>query len=147
LTTDAPRVTAQVIAESAGYAKRNIQEALTALHSADVIDAITVSNEQRYSADRERWAALLGLPSDDLPGHRDWPQLFDALRQLTRWLDDRAHEDVSEYMLASEARVLAEQIVRDLRYAGVRVDGAGRPGAEYWEDFVGLVTAAVGAVA
>jgi hypothetical protein len=146
LTVDAPRVTAQVIAESAGYAKRNVQEALTALHSADVIDAVAVGNEQRYSVDRERWAALLGLGPDELPRHRDWPQLFDALRRLLRWLEDEDHESRSDYMLASEARHLVEQIAPELHYAGVRTDAAGHPGAGYWQDFVALVNAAVRAL-
>jgi hypothetical protein len=47
LTTDATRATAQVITESAGYAKRNVQEALTALHTAGVAG-------QRSSDDRRR---------------------------------------------------------------------------------------------
>lgn len=146
LTIDAPKVTAQVIAESAGYAKRNIQEALTALHSADVIDAVTVGNEQRFSILRERWAALLGLSADDLPMHRDWPQLFHALRVLVRWVEDDTHDRLSGYMLASEARVLVDAIASELRYAGVRINGSGHSGAEYWQDFVDLVSAAVGAL-
>jgi hypothetical protein len=46
LTVYAPSVTAQVVSESAGYAKRNVHESLTALHSAGVIDGVTVGNEQ-----------------------------------------------------------------------------------------------------
>jgi hypothetical protein len=54
LTVHAPSVTAQVVTASAAYAKRNVHEALTALHSAGVIDAVTVGNEQRYRIDRDR---------------------------------------------------------------------------------------------
>ena len=146
LTVLAPSATAQVISSSAGYAKRNIHEALTALHSADVIDAVTVGNEQRYSIDRERWATLLGLTTDGLPSERDWPQLFHALRLLVRWLEDDRHDELSAYMLASEARTLADQIVPELRYAGVRVPLDGHPGAEYWQDFVELASATVAAL-
>jgi hypothetical protein len=60
LTTDATRATARVIAESAGYAKRNIQEALTVLHSAGVIDAVTVGNEQRFSIPRASASRAIG---------------------------------------------------------------------------------------
>jgi hypothetical protein len=143
LTTDATRVAAQVITESAGYAKRNVQEALTALHSAGVIDAVAVGNEQRFSIQRDRWAALLGFSVHDLPTHQAWPQLLHALRVLVRWLEDDRHDKLSEYMLASQARTIADVITPELRYAGVRLHGGSRTGAGYWQDFVELVRAAV----
>lgn len=146
LTVYAPSATAQVISASAGYAKRNVQEALAALRSADVIDAVTVGNEQRYRIDRERWATLLGLAVDSLPSERDWPGLLHALRVLLRWLEDDRHDKLSEYMLASEARVVADEIVPELRRAGLRVALGGRPGADYWQDFVELASAAVDAL-
>ena len=147
LTVHAPSVTAQVVTESAGFAKRNVHEALAALHWAGVVDAVTVGNEQRYRIDRPRWEALLGLPADGLPTERSWPQLLHALRVLVRWLGDEQHGRLSAYMLASEARTLAEQISPELRYAGVRIPPGGRLGAEYWHDFVSLVELAVAAVA
>jgi len=146
LTVHAPSVTAQVVTGSAAYAKRNVHEALTALHSAGVIDAVAVGNEQRYRIDRERWATLLGVTERDLPSERDWPQLFHALRVLVRWLEDEQHDKLSDYMLASEARTVADEIVPQLRYAGVRVPLDRRPGAEYWQDFVELARAAVAAL-
>jgi hypothetical protein len=146
LTVHAPSVTAQVVTESAAFAKRNVHEALAALHSAGVIDAVTVGNEQRYRIDRERWETLLALPEDGLPSERSWPQLFHALRVLVRWLDDEQHERLSPYMVASEARALAGEIGPELRYAGVRIPQGGRLGAEYWQDFVDLVEAAVTSV-
>lgn len=146
LTVHAPSVTAQVVAASAAYAKRNVYEALTALHSAGVIDAVTVGNEQRYRIDRARWATLLGTTEEDLPRERDWPQLFHALRVLVRWLEDVQHDKLSDYMLASEARTVADEIVPELRYAGVQVSLNGRPGAEYWRGFVDMADAAVAAL-
>lgn len=146
LTIEAPSLTTQVIAESAGYAKRNVYEALNALQGAGVIDAVTVGNERRYRIDRERWAVLLGLADTTLPFHRAWSQLFDALRRLSRWLEDPAHESLSDYMLASDARVLADEITSDLRYAGVRIDQPSQTGADYWQDFVALASAAVAAL-
>lgn len=146
LTTGGSPVTAQVVTESAGYAKRNVHEALTALHDADTVEALRVGNEQRYEIDRARWAVLLGRLPEALPVHRDWPQLLAALRRLSRWLDDPAHESKSEYMLASDARVLAEQIAPDLRYAGVRVARPAGVGTDYWQDFVALVDSALGAL-
>jgi DNA-binding transcriptional ArsR family regulator len=146
LTVDAPSATAQVIGASAGYAKRNVQEALAALRSADVIDAVTVGNQQRYRIDRERWATLLGLAADSLPSERDWRGLLHALRVLLRWLEDDRNDKLSEYMLASEAHVVADEIVPELRRAGLRVAVGARPGADYWRDFVELASAAVDAL-
>ncbi len=146
LTMRAPSVNTQVVSASAAYAKRNVHEALTALHSAGVIDAVTVGNEQRYGIDRERWATLLGLTEAGFPSERDWPQLFRSLRVLVRWLEDEQHDELSDYMLASEARTLADEIVPALRYAGVRVPLDGSPGAEYWQDFVELTRAALTAL-
>ncbi|MGH2861997.1 MAG: hypothetical protein ACRDLT_10915 [Solirubrobacteraceae bacterium] len=147
LTVFAPNATAQVVTESAAYAKRNVHEALTLLNSAGVISGVTAGNEQRYSIDRDGWAMLLGLSGDGFPAARSWPQLLHALRRLVRWLEDEQHENLSPYMLASEARALAEEILPELRYAGVRVPFAARRGAEYWQDFIDLVHAALAALA
>ena len=108
-----------------------------------MIDAVTVGNEQRYRIDRERWGSLLGLPVVGLPSERSWPQLLHALRVLLRWLEDEQHERLSPYMLASEARTLAEEIVPELGYVGVWIPSGGRLGAEYWQDFVDPVDAAI----
>ena len=146
LTVRASNVTAQVVAESAGYAKRNVYEALTLFSSAGVIGSVTVGNEQRYDIDREGWAALLGVSVEDLPSDRSWPQLLYALRRLLRWLEDEQLEDPSPYMQASEARRLAGEITPELRYAGVKIPPSSGKGADYWSDFVELVQAALAAL-
>lgn len=143
LGMDAPNVTAQVVAASAGYSKRNVHQALASLQAAGVLDVLLVGNEQRFSAPREPWAALLGIGADQLPRHRDWPALLHALRIIVRWLADPRNEELSDYMRASAARELITEIGPDLRFAGVFVTDRGRPGAEYWEDFVGTVRAAL----
>lgn len=147
LGVDAPNVTVQVVAASAGYTKRNVHEALAALRAAGVIDVVVVGNEQRFNAPGERWAALLGLEAAELPEHRDWPALLYALRRIVRWLADPRNEELSDYMRGSEARRLMEEIGPDLRFAGVPVMDRGRPGAEYWDDFVDTVRAALNALA
>lgn len=146
LTMRASSVTAQVVAESAGYAKRNVHEALTLFSSAGVMGSVAVGNEQRYDLDREGWSALLGVTEDDLPTERSWPQLLYALRRLLRWLEDEQLEDPSPYMQASEARRLAGEITPELRYAGVRIPPSSGKGADYWPDFVELVQAALAAL-
>ena len=122
LTTDAPRVNAQTLARSTGYAKRNVHEALAGFSKAGVVSAFTVDGEQRYKADRPAWAALLGCPPDELPSDRDWPQLLGALRRILRWSSQPELATMSDYLLASSARDLLEAIRPDLAFAGIPVD-------------------------
>lgn len=147
LTIESPRpisqVTTQVIANAAGYARRNVQEALHSLSSAGVIRSTRFGNELRYGVERERWATMMGLTADQLPFHRDWPQLLHALRRLARWLEDASLDELSPYMLASRARDLADEIEPDLRYAGVHFQDVRGPGADYWQSFCELASAAL----
>jgi len=143
LGVDAPRVSVQVIAESAGYAKRNVHEALTSLVAARVVDVVTLGNEQWFSAPHERWAALLEVPSSELPSHRDWPAVLLALRRVSRWLADPRTETLSDYMRASDARKLVEEIRPWLEFAGVPVVDTGASGADYWHDFASTVRGAL----
>lgn len=133
LTIGVSRVNAQVLAASTAYTKRNVQEAVASLTSAGVLFAFEVGNEQRFSIPLDRWTHFLEL--DDLPLHEDWPQLFAAYRKILRWLADPAHEELSDYMLSSEARTLAEEVGPDLEFAGVRID-APREDSSYLESFL-----------
>jgi len=122
LTTEAPWVNAQTLARSTGYAKRNVHDALAGLSAAGVVAAFTVGGEQRYTADRSAWAALLGCQPDELPTHRDWPQLFGALRRILRWSEQPELATMSDYLRASRARDLIETIRPDLAFAGIPTD-------------------------
>ncbi len=146
LGIDAPRVSVQVVAESAGYAKRNVHKALASLVAARVVDVVTLGNEHRFSAPRERWAALLEMPSSELPSHRNWPAVLLAMRRLSRWLADPGTEELSDYMRASAARQLVEEIAPWLQFAGVPVADSAASGAEYWDDFVSTVQGALRAI-
>ncbi len=134
LTSGVPDANALAIADAAGYAKRNVNETLSALVAAGDVERYTRGNEGRYSVDRARWADFLGVAPDHLPTYRDWPRLLLALRELDRWLDDPRLADLSDYMRASEARALMERLELTLTAAGVLVsrDGAG---ADYWPTF------------
>ena len=134
----APRLSAQAIAASTAYAKRNVQEALTSLRLAEVIASTTLGNEQRFEPPRQRWAQLLEL--EQFPMHVDWAQHFHALRLLLRWLRETESKELTEYMLGSEARALLERIAPDLLFAGVRFDAGGPSGAAYWEHFAQLAS-------
>jgi hypothetical protein len=117
LTIGAQRVNAQLVAQSTTYTKRNVQEAVTSLTTAGTLFSFDVGNEQRFSLPRDRWAQLLEL--DEPPQHVDWPQLFAVYRKVLRWLADPAHEELTDYMLSSEARTLAEEVGPDLDFAGI----------------------------
>lgn len=124
LTTQAPRVDVQTLAVSTAYNKRNVQEGVASLNAAGVLTAWELGNEQRFEASRESWARFLGL--ERLPQHVDWPQLLAAYRRVLRWLADPANQNLSDYMLASEARNLVEEITPDLRFAGIAIDPGGQ---------------------
>jgi hypothetical protein len=132
LGSGAPWMTAQTLAQTSQYAKRNVHEALTSLADAQVIDSFTVGGEQRYSLNRDIWAALLQRSPDALPGHRDWPQLFSALRSILRWSELTTNAGDSEYLLASSARQLLVRLSPELSFVGIpsrrsaTVDDAGR---------------------
>jgi hypothetical protein len=137
LTAEAPRMSVQALAASTGYAKRNVQEAAASLRTAGTASSSTLGNEQRFALPREHWLTLLELPQ--APQHRDWPQRFHAQRLLLRWLREHDRKELSDYMLASEARSLLERIAPDLHFAGIPVDLMGPSGADYWPHFVEVV--------
>jgi hypothetical protein len=147
LTTDAPRINAQTLAHSTGYAKRNVHEALAGLSKAGVVSAFTVAGEQRYKADRPAWAALLGCSPDELPADRSWPQLLGVLRRILRWSSRPELATMSDYLLASSARDLLEGIRPDLSFAGIPVDLSPSPEAilRELEEVVECLLATIGA--
>jgi hypothetical protein len=134
LTIGSPRVNAQALARSTAYTKRNVQEAVTSLTAAGVLSSFEVGNEQVFSIRRDRWAQFLEL--DELPTQEDWPQLFAVFRKVLRWLADPAHETLSDYMLSSETRTLADEVAADLRFAGIRNNSPRDSSSSHFESFV-----------
>jgi hypothetical protein len=56
------------------------------------------------------------------------------------WLEDQTQVGLSDYMLASEARRLIEELHPSLESAGVQIqDTRMAYGADYWPVFVGIV--------
>lgn len=138
LTTRAGDASVQQIAQATAFAKRNVAETLDGLLAAGLVSATPVANERRYALDRGAWGRLLDLDPRRFPGHREWPRLLTALRQIMRFLADSAHEELSPYLRASAARDLMESIERDLRVAGVAVPTANLAG-EVWDGFATTV--------
>jgi hypothetical protein len=116
LTVDSPWMNVQALAESTAYTKRNVQETLTSLALDGFVSQVGIHNENRYAISRARWASFLEL--DPLPSSIDWPQVSRAFRVILRGLIDLADQDLSEYILMSNASTIVEAIEPDLRFAG-----------------------------
>lgn len=145
LTSQLRGAQTEVVRRASGFARSNVRDAADALVAAGAASSYTrgAGGDRFYRVDVERWESFLEL--DRVPLHRDWPQLFAALRTLRRWLRQPGLDDLSDYLRASEARQLLMRIESDLRYAGVPVSDS-RTGADYWETFVENVEAALSAL-
>jgi len=134
-----PLFTAAVIADAAAYAKRNVQEALNSLALAGAIRQRRRGNELVYSIDTMRWRSFL-LGDSPIPQYRDWSQALFTARELHRWITHAESVSLTPYMLASEARRFAEQILPSLYQAGIAVqDPSAAEGEAYWPAFTKLV--------
>lgn len=122
LTFPGPWLTAQALAGTCAYSKRNVHEALTGLTAAHVMSSVGAGGEQRYTINKQAWAALLQCAPEELPTHRDWPALLSALRTIMRWSALPEIRDASEYMRASSARQLLARIRPQLALAGIALD-------------------------
>jgi hypothetical protein len=107
LATDTPWMNAQTLARLTAYAKRNVQEAVTSLSTADFVYSHSIGNENLFEAS-PRWPDFLS--PNCLPELKDWPQIFRDLRRVLRWLTDPVNQDLSDYMLLSSVRTLLEEI-------------------------------------
>jgi hypothetical protein len=136
LITSLEAAGAQELAESAGFAKRNINETLAALTASGAVAMYELGNERRYTVNRIQWGQLLGLKPAGSPTRYDWPRLLLALRRLAQWIENPELEDLSDYMLASEARTLMDGLEPDFRFAGISSTGARPSGDAYWNYFV-----------
>jgi hypothetical protein len=144
LTTRAPRLSSGVINANAGFAQRNVREGLAQLHEAGVIDVVRVSDDRHYAIHHADWAALLRLPSaPDLPLHYDWIPAYRALTQILRWLRQPQLDELSPYLLASQARTLLDDIAQDLSYAGIPAARHSAHGADAFEQLISIARAAI----
>jgi uncharacterized protein YegP (UPF0339 family) len=132
LTTGAPTMSTTEIARAAGFARRNVAEALAALGAAGAIRTLPVSGERRFTVERDRWTEFLGVPDDLASEPRNWPQLLTGLRRALRWLSRPELDDLSDYLRASQARDLLEALRDDFAPAGIAVD-VGRGTEGVWE--------------
>jgi hypothetical protein len=141
-----PLFTTLAIAEAAGYAKRNVHEALNALVVAGWIELVIRGNERVYGVDRERWHNALWIEGRPYPSYRDWTHALQGVTELHRWLHDPASETLTPYMRASEARRLMAQVEPSFAYAGIPLSQRQAEGAAYWDVFVDAVEQILGAL-
>jgi len=131
---------------AAGFARPNIHEALAQLQDAGVAESRGRGSELLYAIRREDWPRLLGIEDEASPRHQDRIQTLGPLRLVLRWLYDEHTETLSDYMLASEARVLLGKLESDLRFAGNVVGGQTTTGAEYWVEFLRTIEGVIGSL-
>lgn len=144
LTIRAPRLSSGVITAAAGFAQRNVREGLAQLHEAGVIDVVRVSDDRHYSIHDADWATLLRLPSTPaLPFHYDWIPTYRALTRILRWLQQPHLEELSPYLLASQARTLLDETADDLNYAGVPSNLHTAHGSDSWDRFTSITRTAI----
>lgn len=144
LTIRAERLSGRNITASAAFAQRNVREGLTHLLEAGVIDVVEISDDRQYAIHHAAWAALLGLPSAPaLPLHFDWIATYRALVGIVRWLQQPAIGDLSDYLLASQARTLVDELSSDLQRAGVPVGLYPALGPDFWNEFTEVARTAV----
>lgn len=144
LTIRAQRVSGRTITASAAFAQRNVREGLTHLLEAGVIDVVEISDDRQYAIHHPAWAALLGMASaPDLPLYFDWIATYRALVGIVRWLQQPAIGNLSDYLLASQARTLVEELSSDLQRAGVPVGLYPTLGPDFWDEFTEISRTAV----
>ncbi|MDW5593908.1 hypothetical protein VSS74_06155 [Conexibacter stalactiti] len=145
LTSAAPSMSTADLGAGAGYARRNVLDAVGALQEGGVVSAVRGAGGQRFAIDRVAWAGLLGVGEEELPEARAWPQLLGALVRVRRWLTDVESEELSDYIRASRAGDLLEEIAAPLSIAGLAL--ANSAGAEAaWSDLERTVASAVTAL-
>lgn len=121
------------VAEIAGYAKRNVADALAALTAAGVVTGRTHRNGLRYRLDQNRWSEFLNIDIDALDPHPNWPALLRAVAAIHRWTASTP-TDISDQMRASHARDLIDQIGPDLSTTGIVLPSRAA-GAAYLDGF------------
>lgn len=145
LTVENQTASAQAVTRSAGFAARNVREALLALNAAGVVALGGRGREQRYSLERESWMRLLEIDPGELPAQRDWPQLFRGVVRVLRWLTAEGLDDLSDYLLGSRALTLLDESREDFEQAGMHV--ARGAAEDAWQRLEALVDQSLRALA
>lgn len=144
LTTPSKGSSTNEVAWSACFAKRNVAETLSALRDIEVIQTRRRWNEDWHGIDIAVWFELLGVEASDPPAFMPWPQLLRAATVILEWLDRDSASTESDYIRASSARDLVEEIAADLAHAGI---GTPPPGAFPGDAYLSVVDDLVAKIA
>lgn len=139
-TTDLGWSTTSQVTDAAAFSKRIVHDSLQSLSDSGTILSRWQGNERLYTAEAERWAHLLRVPTRDLPRFGEWPRLLRAATEILRWVREDERSERSPYIRSSEARELMHRIGSDLQAAGIQVpDDRRYLGEAYWPVFVETV--------
>lgn len=134
LTATSAAADMSAVVSSAGFARRNVRQAVMSLQDAGVVAS---RGKRALAIDREDWLRLLRIDARDLASYQAWPPLLGGLRATARWLRRPVLEELSDYMLGSEARDLLEDVRDRFEEAGFAVGRT--PAAGAWEDLEVLI--------
>jgi hypothetical protein len=132
LSSEEANVDVARIADEAAFAKRNVNETLSALAESGSVEARWSRNERIFSVKKSQWEALLDFePGEERPRFMPWNHLLPALTAICVWLRE-ADPEWSDYLAASESRSLVETLARDLESSGIAIpDARSFSGASY----------------
>ena len=124
------------LSNETAYSKRNVQEAVNDLRSADMLSEVSSVSSPRYSINSAKWFDFLNLGSGTLDQSLSWPQISFELRTLLRWTWKTSRSNLTDYMLASEAGLVASSVFATTG-SPLTAPKLGLPSAPgYWDRFV-----------
>lgn len=136
------------IASAAAFGKRNANTMLRDLESAKAVRRTAVGNEHRYSLFAEGWDPLLGAGAPECrPEHVDWITFLDVVARLADWSREHRDRELSDYMLASDARAIADELHPALTAIGFSVrEGSSVVGEAFFPAFGSMLVEIVDAL-
>lgn len=146
--TDGPLDAAR-ISDEAGFAKRNVSDALTSLSASRAVKARWSGNERIFLAYRDKWATLLeiGPTATSMPAFVPWVHLLPAALHILAWLEKEAGTTDSEYLTSSRARDLIAHVTPSLETAGLTpLSARPLPGSSYLPAFTATIESLLAAM-
>jgi len=128
------------IASAAGFGKRNASNTLHDLDAAAAVRRTNAGNGHRYALFANRWDPVLGVGiAEDRPLFVPWTAMLDIVARLADWSVEHRNNQKSDYMLASDARQVVDELRSELDAVGIRIPvGTSVLGEEYLPAFEAL---------
>ena len=116
------------VATSIRYTPPPVQDVMDELALSGLAMVRQTGREKLYSLDLKRWTPFLRLMGR-LPKFVGWPPAFAGLSSIMHFLTEAPLETLSDYMLQSQARTLAEALRQHFAAAGIPTRFAVEPRA------------------